>query len=597
MDTASKSSTFVPLTRTSLFGVALTLVAACSTDAASPTPSKGDSGSNFDSGTPHDSGSNAPDGSAADSGSTEGGDGGPRFDVTTKSGVVRGKLEGKTRAFLGIPYAAPPTGPSRWKPPAPVAPWSSARDATTPAKKCPQIPPGQTTMDATSDEDCLTVNVWVPEPLPATPAPVMVWVHGGAFVFGSGADSFYDGAQLAAAGKVVVVTMNYRLGALGFLAHPALTAESSSHPTSGNYGFEDQQAALRWVKDNAAAFSGDAGNVTLFGESAGGYSVCAHLVAPDSQGLFHKAISESGVCTSPIIIGTRAFAQQNGEALASDMGCTDSSKVLECLRSKTPAEFLGAFASSPKPLPGGLFFNNYAAPPAGDAGADAGAFHGSQTWGPVVDGLVIPKAVVDVGPGFAKVPLVLGTNANEGTLFTTAVFNGVPVANDAEYMAALTRAFGASATDVAAQYPSASFPSANDALSEVAGDAFFVCPARRTARNAATAGSDVYLYSFAHIVEQPLIANLRAFHASELLFVFGLAGLASLKPDEQPLLDEMQGYWSRFARTGDPNGGGAPTWPKYATSSDKNLSLNLPSSSEETGHKKAKCDFWDTLYK
>jgi para-nitrobenzyl esterase len=425
----------------------------------------------------------------------------------------------------------------------------------------------------------------------------MFWIHGGAFVFGSGADSFYDGAQLAAAGNVVVVTINYRLGALGFLAHPALTAESSSHPTSGNYGFEDQQAALRWVKDNAAAFNGDPGNVTIFGESAGGYSVCAHLVAPDSQGLFHRAISESGVCSSPVIIGTRDFAQRNGEALASDLGCTDSSTVLTCLRGKTPADFLGAFASSPAPLPGGLFFNNYAAPPAADAGIDAGAFQGSQTWGPVTDGVVIPTRVADVGAGFAKVPLLLGTNANEGTLFTTAVFNGVPVANDAEYVAALTRAFGASATDVVTQYPSSSFPTVNDALSEVAGDAFFVCPARRLARNAAAAGSSVYLYGFAHVVEQPLIPNLGAFHASELLFVFGAAGLASLKPDEQPLLDTMQGYWTRFARNGDPNGGSAPSWPKYAASGDQNQSLDLPTSSAETGHKKAKCDFWDTLYK
>jgi para-nitrobenzyl esterase len=529
-------------------------------------------------------------GASAGAGGTDAGatDGGPRFDVTTKSGVVEGKLDGSTRVFYGIPYAAPPTGANRFRPPQPVAAWSTTRDATQPGKVCPQITAGGTTVDARSDEDCLLLNVFTPDPPPSTPLPVMVWIHGGAFVFGSGGESYYDGARLVEEGHVVVVSINYRLGALGFLAHPALTAESSDHPTSGNYGFEDQQAALRWVKDNIAAFGGDPAQVTIWGESAGGYSVCAHLVAPDSAGLFQRAISESGLCSGHI--GTTRDAQYaNGEALAAAVGCTDPTHVIECLRAKTPEDFLQVSSGAP-PLPGGLFFQGPRS--AADGGAAV-----STAFSPVTDGVIIPVDIAAVGSGFAKVPLLLGTNQNEGTLFTApGLFGGTPVSDDASYQAALERSFGATvAANVLAQYPSSAFATPNDALNEVATDAFFVCPARKLARDASSAGADVYLYAFAHVPEKPLLPNLGVFHASELGYVFGTAApLAPPQADEEPLGATIRGYWTRFAHGSDPNGGGAPAWPKFTTAGDQDLKLDLPAPSAEVGHKKAKCDFWDS---
>jgi para-nitrobenzyl esterase len=551
-------------------------------------PAAGCSSDSSHEATPTDSGTGDSEGVvAAEAGDAGSSDAGP-LDIMTKSGPVHGKTSGTIRAFLGIPYAAPPVGPNRWRAPQPISPWTAPRDVTMSAKVCPQIQVAGTTMDSRSAEDCLTLNVWTPDPAPASALPVMVWIHGGAFVFGSGAETYYDGSNLVGAGNEVIVTMNYRLGALGFLAHPALTAESADHPTSGNYGFEDQQAALRWVKDNISGFGGDPAKVTIFGESAGGFSVCAHLISPGSQGLFQGAISESGLCASPLK-QTRDQAYPNGEAFATALGCTDSAMVLACLRSKTPADLLAAFSGT-KSLPGGLFYQDRSV-------STDGGTQGSQTWNPVVDTTVIPVPIATVGPGFAKVPLLLGTNANEGTVFSApGIFGGTPVSSDAEYQAAVARTFPSQATQILAQYPSSAFPSPNDALNEATTDAFFACPARRLARAATAAGSNVYLYVFAHVPEQPIQQNLGSFHSAELPYVFGAdPGLAVTKDDEKPLTSIMQGYWTRFAHAGDPNGSGAPGWPKYSQSGDQDLSLDLPSPAVETGHKNAKCDFWDSV--
>ncbi|HEX4336843.1 MAG TPA: carboxylesterase family protein [Polyangiaceae bacterium] len=578
------------------------LVAACSSD----SKSSGNDGGAVEAGTGGSTGAGGSKGGAGGSSAagaggkvvgsggsiTDGGDGGgPRFDVTTKDGVVVGKLDGKVRAFYGIPYAAPPTGKNRWKSPQAVTPWTTPRDATAAPKVCPQIATGGTDADPRSDEDCLVVNVFMPDPPPASPLPVMVWFHGGAFIFGSGGETYYDGGPLVEEGKVIVVSLNYRLGALGFLAHPALTAEEKTHPTSGNYGFEDQQAALRWVKDNVGAFGGDPAKVTLFGESAGGQSVCAHLVAPDSAGLFAGAISESGLCDG-LIDAKRDDQYLSGESFAKTVGCTDPATVLTCLRGVSPDDLIKA--SPAASLPGGLFFQGTRAG-AADGGTDAGVPQ-SNTWGPVEDGVVIPVPIGTAGAASAKVPLLLGTNLNEGTLFTSpALFGGVPVANDGEYQTALDRTFGAAAASIVAQYPSSAFKTANDALNELATDAFFVCPARRFARAISDSGVDVYLYAFAHTPEKPLVADLGVFHSSELGYVFGTDfPLDPPQTDELPLGTLMRSYWTTFATTGDPNGGTSPKWPKYTTAGDQNMKLDLPTSAAQTGYKKAKCDFWDT---
>jgi para-nitrobenzyl esterase len=524
-----------------------------------------------------------PEGDASDSGPR-------RFEVKLMNGPVNGVQDGKVRAFYGIPYAAPPTGSNRFKPPQPVVPWSMPLDASKPRKVCPQISVGSTAVNAMSDEDCLVLNVWTPDPPSSAPLPVMVWIHGGAFAFGSGGETYYDAGSLVTEGRVVVVGINYRLGALGFLPLPALTAEDKSHPTSGNYGFEDQQAALRWVKDNIGEFGGDPKNVTIFGESAGGYSVCAHLVAPGSAGLFHKAISESGLCSS-LIDATLDAQYAHGEAFAQAMGCTDPAKVLDCLRGKDANDYLTASTGSM--LPGGLFFQG----PRSAGESDGGVEHLSSAWSPVIDGVDIPVGIAAVGPDFAKVPLLLGTNLNEGTVFTNALlFGGMPVSDETEYEEAVTRTFRSAAPDVLAQYPAKSFPTPNDALSELTVDGFFACPARRQARSASGAGVDVYLYGFQHVPEKPLIPDLGAFHSSELAYVFGgNYPLDPAQPDEQSLGTQIRAYWTRFAHAGDPNGGSDPSWPKYIAKDDQSMKLDLPTSAAETGYKKTKCDFWDAL--
>jgi para-nitrobenzyl esterase len=315
------------------------------------------------------------------------------------------------------------------------------------------------------------------------------------------------------------------------------------------------------------------------------------MVAPGSKGLFHRAISESGYC-SGYLGTTRDDAYPNGQALAGAVGCTDPSKTLECLRAKTPDEFLHAFDAAGPARPGGLFFQ-------GDGKEGDGGIKGTQRWNPVVDGSVIPVRIADVGPTFNKVPLILGTNADEGTLFTSpTLFKGVPVANDAEYREALSRSFGADVPKVIAEYPSSGFKTANDALNVVANDSFFACPARRLARNAVAAGTDVYLYAFHHAPEKPLIMGLGSYHAAEFSYIFGFDTiLAATQDDENPLATLMRGYWTRFVNAGDPNGGGALAWPKYTAAGDQNLGLDIPTPTVETGSKKAKCDFWDSIYK
>jgi para-nitrobenzyl esterase len=572
-------------------GLLFVVTASCTTDDVVPHRAGPDSGTpNGDSGVD----GSAPDaGAGGDSGATTP-DAGPAIPVTTKSGVVIGKKDGATSAFLAIPYAAPPTGSNRWRAPQPVTPWTAPRDATQPSKVCPQIQAGGSTIDTRSDEDCLTVNVWTPSADPSAKLPVMFWIHGGAFVFGSGAEAYYDGSKIATAGDVVVVTINYRLGALGYLALPELTAESKDHPTSGNYGIEDQQFALQWVKDNIAAFGGDPAAVTIFGESAGGFSTCAHLIAPGSKGLFVRAISESGLCDG-LITRTLASVYPEGDLLAKTLGCTDASTVLTCLRGKTSDALVNAFPAGT--APGGIFYQGAEAGDGGtDAGADGGAAVGTS-WMPVVDGDIIPVPVAEVGPSFQKVPLLLGTNRNEYALFTSPVLGGAPVTSDAEYKGALDGTFGAArGAKIYAEYPTSAFASADDALVEATTDGAFACPARRLARAASTAGADVYLYAFAHVPEKPLLPGLGSFHSSEMSYVFGFDDpLQATQADEQPLVTAMQGYWTRFAKTGDPNGAGAPTWPKYDAATDADLSLNLPAPTSETGHRKATCDFWDAL--
>jgi para-nitrobenzyl esterase len=508
-------------------------------------------------------------GGAGSTSSTASGTSGDPTLVTTDKGPVKGEILGETRAFLGIPYAAPPTAGLRWKPPQPAAAWSAALDASKVGPACPQFDMSTGKLAAGTSEDCLTLNVWAPKDAPKTAAPVMVWIHGGSFVTGSGGDPAFDGRALSEATGAVVVTINYRLGPLGFLANRELSAEDSAHPASGMYGFEDQRAALAWVKANIALFGGDAKRVALFGESAGAISISLHLISPPSDGLFQRAIIESGPASWATAI-PKKDAEAQGAVLTSALGCKDTKTALTCLRGKPTDEVLLALKSAPGVLsPDGV------------------------KWFPNIDGLDVPdqpQKLLDAGK-FAKVPTLIGTNKNEGTVFVTVLNATTP----AEYTAILEALVPGQSAKLAAQYPLAMYSSVKAAVAEVFGDGAFVCSTRRMARAITKGGAAAYVYHFTHALMTPFGPELGVFHGSEIPFVFGNPFFTlTLSADEKPLSNAIMGYWGRMAAAGDPNGAGAFAWPKYDVASEQNIVLDLTPSVQKD-LKKSACALWDTL--
>ncbi|WP_441285754.1 carboxylesterase/lipase family protein [Sorangium sp. KYC3313] len=493
--------------------------------------------------------------------------------VETEAGPVEGALVGATRAFLGIPYAAPPVGELRWRSPAPHEPWTEPRAAVEVGIPCSQLNLLTPGYNESSGEDCLTLNVWTPERPASSSVPVLVWIHGGGFELGSGGEADYDGRALSEATGSVVVTFNYRLGPLGFLALPELRSEDPDHPSTGAYGLEDQRAALEWVKANIAAFGGDPSRVTLFGESAGGISVCMHLVSPRSKGLFQRAIIESGPCDSA---ADEAAASAQGQEFVEALGCTDAPSVLECLRGKSDEEIMSA-------LPQGPAFLEGAGP----------------TWFPVVDGWNLPDTpgkLLEAG-SFEKVPTILGSNADEGTLFVALWGESAAVADDAAFEAFAETLAPGHGEEVVALYPSETYGSAQAAAIAALGDAMFVCPTRRAARAIAAGGAATYLYHFTYAPESSLLGDLGSFHAAEIKFVFGNPTLVLPDPlteGELGMSQEIMGYWSRHAASGDPNGEGAVAWPRYDAEGDESLALGLDIA-PQAGLKGALCDAWDTF--
>ncbi|HSQ62053.1 MAG TPA: carboxylesterase family protein [Polyangiaceae bacterium] len=488
------------------------------------------------------------------------------LDVTTDKGVVHGSSADGVRSFLGIPFAAPPVGPLRFLPPTDAPAWSGARQATTFGPDCPQLSNGA--MSASSSEDCLYVNVWTPA-ADVKNAPVFVWIYGGGFVSGSGSGLLYNGEKLVLDENAVVVTFNYRLGPLGFMSHTALAAEEGV-ATAPSPGLLDQQAALGWVQRNIAAFGGDAKNVTLAGESAGGISTCAQLVLPKSNGLFAHAVMESGLCLADAF-ETKAAAEDQANRLATALGCTDPGTVMSCLRSKSAEEVLLAL-----PLRKALI-----------------GLTGESYW-PVVDGVVLPAVPIDAitAGQFAHVPVILGSNLNEGELFTALWGSPPPTSTDVR--GALQALFGAAAVDaIAAQYPVDSSPV--QALADLITDGAFACPARRAARALAASGGTAYLYQFTYPYTVTAFPSVTTAHGFEIPFVFRNGYLGQQLTDaDLAVADTVDGYWFRLAGKGDPNGDGAPQWPAYSQASDTNLVLDATVTTN-SGLKKDKCDFWDTL--
>jgi para-nitrobenzyl esterase len=497
--------------------------------------------------------------------------------VTTDLGTLRGKLHDGVRSFLGIPYAAPPVGELRWRPPVPHPGWTGVRAATGAGNICTQIIP--VVKIPTGGEDCLFLNVHTPDPPPQEPAPVMVWIHGGGFTSGDGLQfgGGTDGSVIVRKSGLVVVSLNYRLGQFGFLAHAALSSEDSEHPSSSNYGIEDQIAALEWVQRNIAAFGGDPNNVTIFGESAGGWSVCAHLASPRSAGLFHRAIVESGICLMPQ--SSLAGAEAQGEVFAARLGCDGAEDVLACMRSKSANEVRTALPADPT-----FAFSE------GEFGS----------WFPVMDGNLFTEQMADsfVAGRFNQVPVMVGSNRDEGTMFVMMSHNiaGRPLTPEdyPERLRYLLRD-DELVSAVEARYSLDLYPGPFEALSEAFGDGFLACPTIDTASLLA-AHVPAYLYQFEFpdaAFALPATVELGAFHSAEIQYVFGIPTKPPFTTDDVVLSEQLMGFWTRFARTGDPNGGEAPAWPRL-DEADQHLVLDRTIA--VGSHAKAEaCSFWRGL--
>ncbi|MGR4878408.1 carboxylesterase/lipase family protein [Streptomyces sp. LARHCF249] len=466
--------------------------------------------------------------------------------VDTDRGRVRGLDHGAYRSFEGVPYAAPPTGPLRWRLPQPAPRWEGVRDAAAPGSRCVQLPalgPGV----PSGSEDCLYANVTVPAggaDRGAPRRPVMVWFHGGGFVNGAG--DLYRPERLAVRGDVVVVTVNYRLGVFGLFGHPELGG-------APGFALADQQAALRWVRANAGRFGGDPGNVTVFGESAGALSVCAHLTSPASEGLFHRAIVQSGSCstTSPPwsllpTLGTyEPFVPERGTVsdgvlAAARLGCEGPAGVLDCLRRLDVGEL-----ATPELMQ---------------------AFSKVSYGGALLP--VEPRRALESGR-FHRVPVMQGTTRDEMRLFLGTTLATYPLPDEAAYRARLERSFGAStARAVEADYPVAAYPTPAVAWATLLSDAAFTCPtlrdSRALARHVPTYGyrfSDRQAPNFTGVPEVPGLP-FGASHGFELPYLFELA---PLPVPQRGLADRMADYWTGFARTGVPRAPEAPPWPRYRT--------------------------------
>jgi para-nitrobenzyl esterase len=476
--------------------------------------------------------------------------------VATTEGLVRGVATEASDQFRGIPYAAPPVGALRWQPPRPAARWSGVRDAGEFGPPCAQ-PPGPFGT-ASTEEDCLFLNVVRQKR--AQHRPVLVWFHGGAMVSGSG--DLYDPADLVR-NDVVVVTVNYRLGALGFLAHPALA--DSPGGASGNYGLMDQQAALRWVARNIARFGGDPGNVTIFGESAGGLSVLSHLVSPGARGLFDRAVVMSGAYA--LTQESLASAEAAGQSFAAEAGCADQSAA--CLRGLPVTTLLAR--------QGGNYVPN-------------------------IDGRVLHRSI---GPSLAtgafhRVPVVNGSTRDEWRLFVALnELQGMPVTED-NYLSMIAGTLGVppeTAAAVAAEYPLSAYPSPPLALGAVGTDAIFACPAL-TVNNLTSRFVRTYGYEFSDENAPPLLPPVSfpqgAAHGTEVQYLFRLPVGGALSPEQEKLAATMRRYWTSFAALGAP--AGPPPWPRFDATTQEVLSLVPPRPRVTTDFATAhKCAFWSGL--
>jgi len=494
-----------------------------------------------------------------------------RIDSGQVSGAAAGD-DGAVRVYKGIPFAAPPVGELRWKPPQPVKAWEGVRACTEFGPWCPQPKAIMGRETGKQSEDCLYLNVWTPARKSDEKLPVMVWIHGGGCTTGSGASAFYDGEALARQG-VVLVTINYRLGPFGFFAHPALSKESE-RGVSGNYGMLDQIEALRWVKRNIAAFGGNPECVTIFGESAGSASVSRLMVSPPAAGLFHRVIAESGGVHGrnrhlKEQAGNLEPMEKVGEEIAAKLGCDKEASPLAALRAKSAEDVLAA--SDPS----------------------QGLFGKGTKFGWIVDGWLLPD---DPDKLFAagkqcKVPLMLGTNADEGTVF----LKQLPIKRVMGYEMTVRNLFRDNAPEMLRLFPAAGDDDVPGALNRLTTATSFVWPARSMARAMEKAGGKAYLYHFTRVSPVVRERGVGAAHASEIPYVFNHAAtLPGAEEKDRDLAKVMSACWTRFAKTSDPNGPGLPKWPAYAAASDEYIEFGNAVEVKAGLYREA-CDLLDKL--
>ena len=478
-----------------------------------------------------------------------------RLIVETPQGLLRGAGQ-DLRAFKGIPYASPPVGPSRWKPPRPGPSWAGTRDASRPGPACMQPPSYAHIARTAMSEDCLYLNVWTPAQRSPQHLPVLVWIHGGGFVVGSGSMKEDDGENLARKG-VVVVTINYRLGVFGFLAHPDLTRESPHH-SSGNYGLLDQIAALRWVKSNIAAFGGDPDNVTVAGQSAGATSIGYLLVSPLARGLFQRAIVESPARSFvPAPELDRSFkgllpAEDVGRAIGRNiagMRRWNSDEVMQHAAEVTDRLFPPEDIGHVDPKTSSHVLDRRT---------------NEQPWWPFIDGWVVPRQLAQ---SYAQnrqisVPLLIGTNTNEGSIFVIHFL----VKTEQTYRAYLEENFAPCAAAMFHLYPAYDPAEIHARAEKIYTDAYFLYGARSLAQAERREQAKVFLYRFTHVGPDEKLAKLGAWHGSELAYVFGhTTGDSSRRFNAQDhaISEELMNTWVRFATVGDPDRNGFPYWPAW----------------------------------
>jgi para-nitrobenzyl esterase len=494
--------------------------------------------------------------------------------VQTDKGAVEGapSTDSKVHIFKGIPFAAAPVGALRWKAPQPAESWTGVRKALEFGPRCMQtlVFPDMVFRDHGPSEDCLYLNVWTPDASASAKLPVMVWIYGGGFVAGGTSEPRQDGEQLAKKG-VVVVSMNYRLGVFGFFSHPNL-AKESAHAASGNYGLLDQVAALQWVRKNIASFGGDPEKVTIFGESAGSFSVSALMASPLAQGLFHRAIGESGAFFgSTLSLRSHAESEKADDKFVASLGAAS----LEALRAIPAAELLQAASKQPM-----LRFS------------------------PNIDGYFLPedaRSIYAAGKQ-SHIPLVAGWNSDEGNFHT---FFGKKDATAQNYAELIHSRFGNNADALLKLYPAGNDDQAKRSAQDLGSDQFIAYSTWKWIEvQAATAKMPVFRYEFDQAPPVPRAADATdgssispgAYHSAEIEFVFEALPSKDLpwRPEDTRLSDLIATYWSNFAKTGDPNGPGLPKWPAYSAPNHSVMHLSANSQAAPDEHR-ARYEFLDKM--